>query len=1010
MAQSAETIAPISRGNEPFIKKVWYGIGKVEKVLESQSPDAWQKRIMKLVDEKIVPGLSAEHQETAAKIRPMIESVATGLGIGITTAEIVGVVVAADKALRLLRPERVASVSKIIPLESSPPNPFVLLKQAIDKHVEIVPHPNLRLQIAGTVAALFASGIDPTAQDVVGQDISPHQMKKGLRWFRRRFAQAFRTAVSIEDGRPPPASHINEQFLNWMQILRASDAPGHDRAELKDWVEGKRRATNTKSATRLERKFNRARRKDIGRKVREFSRHVDVAEKYKIRDKQQKIHREAYIHKPIRSEKKHRTSPGWEQKPKNASQSMSKTVGHNEKKDKIIQKIRSRDHLTKMSGVLRFELDTPHTRLLRGALEQVMDPGARQKLDQDALVRLNSAIGDGNIQNIVNTLGTLIVGAMASSVGATGVNTDAAALHQVFDTYMLSGAPGLARLLDSIGLPHGKSKHLARQMRSLSASQLPRVHVTQPEHKMRQLKERTVVPAQIRAQLVEIRTSHPPNDLIEHVKSLFDYVSQDRSHVTPEEQIAIREQMARHWVASMHPGMGETERNAFIDAWRLQNFDGIPVMHRDSLQRFMNKHVYDKVDLPPSAQLLSIAEKRPHILESLPSRMLTREQRKEIAYEKRLARDEERARKLEIASHALTGTPTDEEIRRAEQSILDRKRNETITLHRKNNRRRNRIRTAEVVREVDARIAAGHEKKSEEKMSASLMSQQVDSLQREAEKRESDARRSQEIRAVDYLYSNLARDIDPAYAWHDARRGMDFYIRVREAVPKADDGNLRQLAVMMDKLRSMRDQPKIREALHTVTYVQKHKVKPSMARVLKPSDYALDLAVVDLFMTAEKLDPAGSNIETARMYTRFAPIAKLWSSDLKFYGMSSLLGTQSEAMPKAPAEAEKVFARLMQAKAGEAAKLVYDVARKTDGEAWRLDKDHDVKIPTPEMIALAERGFRLSHGIPPERELSFAQQVLLREVATRIITSPKFDLSALYGRFSKFWDAKSRTY
>lgn len=103
MERSAD-VAVIGGGKEPLVKRVWYGTAKF---LESQSPEAWGNRIDDIIKKKVVPKLPPQQQEWAAKHQKGIREAATYVGVGITTAEIVGVVALTKIGLdRVLAPFR----------------------------------------------------------------------------------------------------------------------------------------------------------------------------------------------------------------------------------------------------------------------------------------------------------------------------------------------------------------------------------------------------------------------------------------------------------------------------------------------------------------------------------------------------------------------------------------------------------------------------------------------------------------------------------------------------------------------------------------------------------------------------------------------------------------------------------------------------------------------------------------------------------------------------------------
>ena len=70
-------------------KRVWYGVGKA---VESQSPKAWEQRILRVIDKQIIPKLSPENQKWAQEVRPKVEKFAKVAGVAIPVVEVVVVV------------------------------------------------------------------------------------------------------------------------------------------------------------------------------------------------------------------------------------------------------------------------------------------------------------------------------------------------------------------------------------------------------------------------------------------------------------------------------------------------------------------------------------------------------------------------------------------------------------------------------------------------------------------------------------------------------------------------------------------------------------------------------------------------------------------------------------------------------------------------------------------------------------------------------------------------------
>ena len=79
--------APVSK--KPGVERVLYGVwDSAKKVAESQSPEAWKKRIITVIDRQIIPRLPPDKQQWVDDHWEGIQEAATYAGVGITTAEI----------------------------------------------------------------------------------------------------------------------------------------------------------------------------------------------------------------------------------------------------------------------------------------------------------------------------------------------------------------------------------------------------------------------------------------------------------------------------------------------------------------------------------------------------------------------------------------------------------------------------------------------------------------------------------------------------------------------------------------------------------------------------------------------------------------------------------------------------------------------------------------------------------------------------------------------------------
>ncbi len=124
---------------ESLVKRVFYGAWDgTKKIIESQSPEAWGNRIIRVIDTKILPKLSPEQQQWAQKHQESIRDAAMYAGVGITTAEIVGGVIALEKMAHVrerlfgLPPTRILPVERITNLRVDVLDPIGVLTKSVD--------------------------------------------------------------------------------------------------------------------------------------------------------------------------------------------------------------------------------------------------------------------------------------------------------------------------------------------------------------------------------------------------------------------------------------------------------------------------------------------------------------------------------------------------------------------------------------------------------------------------------------------------------------------------------------------------------------------------------------------------------------------------------------------------------------------------------------------------------------------------------------------------------------
>lgn len=100
---------------EKTVNRIFYGLGKVGKAIESQSPRAWNERIIKVINEKIIPKLTPEQLAAVAKHHKGIETGAQIAGFGISAAELYATFLLAGLGVQQIdRLKRISTYKKIL--------------------------------------------------------------------------------------------------------------------------------------------------------------------------------------------------------------------------------------------------------------------------------------------------------------------------------------------------------------------------------------------------------------------------------------------------------------------------------------------------------------------------------------------------------------------------------------------------------------------------------------------------------------------------------------------------------------------------------------------------------------------------------------------------------------------------------------------------------------------------------------------------------------------------------
>lgn len=169
---------PVSNGQQ-LLREVWYGVGKA---VESQTPAAWNERIIRTINTKIIPKLTPDQLRTVARYKKPIETAATVAGIGITTAEMIAAVVAFRWGVGKLRSFHESAVLK-----------RGLKKIGKYKAAEYVPVP---VRWATHASSLLEPGLEQALQSAYADPLSPWERHMNA-LYREKFPKQARNALQF---------------------------------------------------------------------------------------------------------------------------------------------------------------------------------------------------------------------------------------------------------------------------------------------------------------------------------------------------------------------------------------------------------------------------------------------------------------------------------------------------------------------------------------------------------------------------------------------------------------------------------------------------------------------------------------------------------------------------------------------------------------------------------------------------------------------------------------------
>lgn len=453
---------------EPLVKRVLVGSWDATKKLVS--PEAHGHRILQIIDDKIVPKLNEKQRKWVEDHAEGIRDAAMLAGAGVTTAEVVAAVVAAHWGYRKLFPYR----------ESPQELLFRTVRTIVSDHL---PESEERNVLIGALGALIAGGFDPTLRDVLSHPTPATDPESILHRFRSDFFREYQKNVHNEDGSPLNLYDMNRSFLNWLEMLQSSGAPGHDQPAVRDWVRDQRvvswhakdrgliklpklKRPETPEAIR---KLIREEHKQDSRDFRRAKRRNEQAEKLKIRRKQLAVHLAAPSREELQLIPKAQRTDEWITKGEKPVPHLRR-VPRRRTVVPDIERNRERHHayLNGVSEAMVDRLDPNHRedqrRIIRDALDGLVNVEHLIEVPPGVADAFVIAMKRGNTQDVHNAIRDMMLHSARSRPWTLPDDVIVDAVNR----YIGAGAPGMQRVLESYGIPRGRAKSIMRRIREQS--------------------------------------------------------------------------------------------------------------------------------------------------------------------------------------------------------------------------------------------------------------------------------------------------------------------------------------------------------------------------------------------------------------------------------------------------------------------------------------------------------------------------------------------------------------
>ncbi|HLD25254.1 MAG TPA: hypothetical protein VJB96_05045 [Patescibacteria group bacterium] len=991
---------------EPLVKRVLVGSwDATKKFIKSQSPEAHGHRILEIIEDKIVPKLNEKWRKRIEDHADGIRDAAMLAGAGVTTAEIIAAVAAAAWGF-----------GKLFPYRESPQEQFLrTLNTIVTEHQ---PAGHDRDILLGAVGTLVAAGVNPTMTDALSRPTSDNHRKNEIRRLKNRFGQAVRRHAIAEDGRRAPSSYVNKLFLDWMDMLQVSSAPGHDQQVVKDWVRGQRDASDyarirasmppeapefkRPKTSPLIRRQSRLWHKEQQRTHRHNEVRKQKAEKRKKRRAQLTVHITAPTREELHLTPSAHSRPEWRAKKAEVlptstdpmAFAMRLAVPRSAQMEPLLQ-----------TAIQNLDAGNESFSRLMDVLGGMVSNGTLPS-DLDRLAKLSRSEQSNRIHRLRKKFYQAYVDAHYYHQWHQGSSiTDA---QQLFSTWMDSlgvdaegmdaKRPHLRRVprrrtivpdaerrhtqhhayLD--GVLHAVEGHLDEPGVRVLRDAVGRL--TDPDYVM------VLPPEMIRSFMAAVR-SGDVGQMPGEFRNLLMYAAQTSPHATSDDVIT---DAIDRYIGMGAPGIQRVMQTFGIPLGEAKNILGR--MRQPSLSQIVRDHqetLRKQVDLSDVA-----ANARPvHVAWRDASLQITPHDLRRMAASQKTLLQESPERVRALLHRIVDGAQPDINMVHWMRQLHHRWQAGEVPAEELPNRMRF------FARQMLARSGVPLTKQERLDILQAWEQQGFDLLPKDAKSLGRYLERFKEvptaIKSPEKVMKDASERVKSAKSPRALRtsRRANYQLqplpdahRVGFDEPEAaNDSYFADLRVQKRKLKRIPLPERLRRTMRrVVSQVQKIGKKEAPTR---------------RFPSRPPPQPSPQELELQRELEAADRAAK------------EAYVTAGEIKPIKPQELQTVYDHILRARAGEIGKEARNVFYRPDPSGVfhnRVDgaytvRDDSLRIPTPEMISLVEQGYRLAH--PQQKELTSDEQLRVQELAARMVNQPtSFPLLSIMGHSSRWWDPK----